>query len=336
LNSRPPVLVIDRLIDVTTNTRQWGVSISKTKMTPVVCPSVNPSIRQHKIQKPMRCHSSLVYLLSTKVNCNSIRSSDQAQKPSSIDRTTTNSTTTSTTTTRNTMNTTVRLAFLLLCMQGLLSTAGAWTSPCPRLGFTGTVTALGAGGGFGGGDKKGKDKRNKKALSSQRSDVKLKPKAQWDRFLDMKRGATRIRVAVKSINNNDNDGTPPGNVDGEWLEVGHIKSVDDAYTAMAVARQRALIAEHAKRLFPLQISPKDTIAWAYWDTQDETWKEVDKKILLDEENVPDGLEKLIGFEGRPDPNSGEYYWVYQQYQRSSNKKYPIDRITLTTQKPLFL
>lgn len=145
-------------------------------------------------------------------------------------------------------------------------------------------------GGFGGG---GDGKKKAKKL------VKLKPKSQWDRFVGMK-GASRIRVAVRTTNAEDS----------EWLQVGHIKSVDDAYTALAVARQRALIAEHAKRLFPLQVSIKDTVQWAYWKEDSDEWITVDKSVL-DDEDVPDDLEKRIGFEGRPDPSSG-YYCMYNE------------------------
>jgi hypothetical protein len=61
-------------------------------------------------------------------------------------------------------------------------------------------------------------------------DGKLKPKQQWDRFIDMKRD-NRVSVAVRI------EGTE------EWIEVGHIKSKENKYTELAVARQRALIAE---------------------------------------------------------------------------------------------
>lgn len=33
------------------------------------------------------------------------------------------------------------------------------------------------------------------------------------------------------------------------------------------------------------------------------------KSVLDDESIPTGLEKMIGFEGRPDPASG-YYCMY--------------------------
>jgi hypothetical protein len=64
-----------------------------------------------------------------------------------------------------------------------------------------------------------------------------------------------------------------------------------------------LYRQHAKRLFPLQISPKDTVIWAFWDT--DTWTIVDKAILEEQsDSLPANVEKLIGFEGRPDPSSG--------------------------------
>ena len=66
--------------------------------------------------------------------------------------------------------------------------------------------------------------------------------------------------------------------------------------------------QHAKRLYPLQISPKVAVEWAYAAPSDDgddknDWTKVDKSVL---ENAPDGLEKIIGFEGSPDPSSGYY------------------------------
>ena len=46
--------------------------------------------------------------------------------------------------------------------------------------------------------------------------------------------------------------------------------------------------------------------WAYLDG--EEWKVVDKAIL-DLQSLPPGVEKMIGFQGTPDPASG-YYCVY--------------------------
>ena len=39
---------------------------------------------------------------------------------------------------------------------------------------------------------------------------------------------------------------------------------------------------------------------------DSSWTTVDKAILDDTDDVPENLEKLIGFEGRPDPSSGKW------------------------------
>jgi hypothetical protein len=80
-----------------------------------------------------------------------------------------------------------------------------------------------AAGGFGGG---GDDKSKKK------KETKLKPKQQWDRFADLKK-ENKIRVAVKVV---DSDS-------GEWLEVGFVRSAENAHTDYAVARQRSLIIE---------------------------------------------------------------------------------------------
>jgi hypothetical protein len=68
-------------------------------------------------------------------------------------------------------------------------------------------------------------------------------------------------------------------------------------------------------LYPLQVSPKKAIEWGYFSDDDDTWKVVDKVVMdgdatskiAETEGV--GLEKLIGFEGRPDPASG-FYCVY--------------------------
>ena len=60
--------------------------------------------------------------------------------------------------------------------------------------------------------------------------AKLKPKAQWDRYLAMPSDVKGVTVGVKA---NDND---------EWLTVGTVKSKGDAADA-ALVRQRALIVE---------------------------------------------------------------------------------------------
>ena len=64
-----------------------------------------------------------------------------------------------------------------------------------------------------------------------KKEPKLKPKAQWDRYGDLKKD-TIFRVAVGVVKDDNT----------EWLEVGRVRSKDSKYTAIAVARQRALIA----------------------------------------------------------------------------------------------
>ena len=61
--------------------------------------------------------------------------------------------------------------------------------------------------------------------------------------------------------------------------------------------------QHAKRLFPIQLSSKKTLEWGYQtgDGEDSEWKLVDKSSLTD---AVEGLEKQVGFEGRHDPASG--------------------------------
>ena len=59
------------------------------------------------------------------------------------------------------------------------------------------------------------------------------------RYCDKLKGAKIFPVAVRVVN---------GEVKGEWLEVGRVKSEGDEFTEVAVAMQRGLIAEHAKRL----------------------------------------------------------------------------------------
>jgi hypothetical protein len=68
--------------------------------------------------------------------------------------------------------------------------------------------------------------------AKKKEETKLKPKHQWDRFAELKK-ENKIRVAVKVVDS-DSD---------EWLEVGAVKSSENAYTEYAVARQRTLIIE---------------------------------------------------------------------------------------------
>jgi hypothetical protein len=159
-------------------------------------------------------------------------------------------------------------------------TIHAFVTEPPRLVSAPSTLSLGMAG-FGGAPS-----------NKQKKELKIKPKAQWDRYTDMKK-VPMVRVAVRKTDTDD------------WLEVGRVRAKDKVTTEIAVARQRALIADHARRLFPLQVSAKDKIEWAYWEGSDEdgSWIVVDKSAV---EQAPEGVEKLIGFEGRPDPASGFY------------------------------
>lgn len=150
--------------------------------------------------------------------------------------------------------------------------------------------------GFGAKSTKKDNKSNK--------EIKLKPKQQWDRYVELK-SEPSVAVAVRMI-----DGTD------EWLDVGSVKSQDSKYTSQAVFRQRALIAEHAKRLHPGQINKKQQqLQWGYKKDDGEEegqWVIVDKSCMIDyadtvsDEGSSKGLEKLVGFKGLPDPVSGFY------------------------------
>jgi len=132
-------------------------------------------------------------------------------------------------------------------------------------------------------------------------DIKLKPKQQWDRYCsDDLKASEIVRVAVRVMKptSSADDSSP------RWFETGTVKSKDNAYTEAAVIRHRVLIAEHSRRMFPLQIRAKDKLEWGYSTMQgelDETEWEVVGKV----ENIPDDINKLIGFQGLADP-SGFY------------------------------
>eukprot|EP00545_Synedropsis_sp_CCMP1620_P012733 CAMPEP_0119008090 /NCGR_PEP_ID=MMETSP1176-20130426/3459_1 /TAXON_ID=265551 /ORGANISM="Synedropsis recta cf, Strain CCMP1620" /LENGTH=156 /DNA_ID=CAMNT_0006960357 /DNA_START=151 /DNA_END=621 /DNA_ORIENTATION=- len=142
--------------------------------------------------------------------------------------------------------------------------------------------------GFGAPSAGGKKKKGK--------ELKLKPKQQWDRYLGLKKEIS-ARVAVQIEGAED------------WLEVGRVKSRGNASTEAAVAKQRVLIAEHSRRLFPLKIGAKDTkVQWAYLrEGVEDEWVVVNKSIL---DGAIDGIEREIGFEGRPDPSTG-FYCMYK-------------------------
>jgi len=96
---------------------------------------------------------------------------------------------------------------------------------------------------------------------------------------------------------------------GPWLDVGMIKSEGDEFTEVAVALQKGIISEHAKRLHPLQFLPKDKVEWGYASntSDDDDNSESNGYIAIDRKMAlpPPGTEKKIGFQGNADPTG--YY-----------------------------
>lgn len=155
---------------------------------------------------------------------------------------------------------------------------------------------------------------NKKSIAAKKSTgAVLKPKAQWDRFLDLKQDGSSschntLRVAVRKM------GTE------EWLEAGRVRAKDDSLEGLiaAVTVQRSLIAEHAKRLFPLRIQSKDKIEWGYSliETSDTSSASSSSYIPINVKQVMEEIQddvdyKVMGFEGTPDVATG-YYCNYGQ------------------------
>jgi hypothetical protein len=136
-------------------------------------------------------------------------------------------------------------------------------------------------------------KKNKKDVVPN----KLKPKQQWDRYCSLAlKASQRVRVAGRVINV---DGKKEESSSSEWFEVGFVKSKEDAYTEPAVIRQRVLLAEHARRLYPLQILAKDKLEWAYYANNENEEEEVEW-VVAGQVDMPEDIEKWIGFEGLPD------------------------------------
>lgn len=114
-------------------------------------------------------------------------------------------------------------AFTLLLIIGYCmiqsSTVNAFVSAPNLTSLSPTTSSLGMAG-FGAAPSNNKKK-----------ELKIKPKAQWDRYTDMKKVPV-IRVAVRKTGQDD-----------DWLEVGRVRAQDKVTTEIAVARQRALIAD---------------------------------------------------------------------------------------------
>mmetsp|Transcript_3099 Transcript_3099/g.3580 ORF Transcript_3099/g.3580 Transcript_3099/m.3580 type:complete len:236 (-) Transcript_3099:29-736(-) len=147
--------------------------------------------------------------------------------------------------------------------------------------------------GFGASSKKGK--ASKKDSGNTK---KLKPRQQWDRFIsDDLKTSDSVRVAVRVVP------VPASLSPDKWFEVGEIKSKDNAYTEASVIRHRMLIADHARRMFPLQILANDKLDWGYSYSSDTENRdaECEWKIAGKIENMPGDIDKMIGFKGLPDP-----------------------------------
>ena len=158
-----------------------------------------------------------------------------------------------------------------------------------------TSLSMAGFGGSGGSSSTKKKKKNVVKLP------KLKAKSQWDRYNDMKQ-CKKITVGVRIVGEGE---------DEDWMEVGRVRSLNDEYTEVAVARQRALIAEHSKRLYPIKIPPNAAVEWGYivGDTEEESqWMVVDKSKGDD---APKDIEKKIGFEGISDKATGFYCYYHE-------------------------
>jgi len=208
---------------------------------------------------------------------------------------------------------------LSACIASLISDASSFLSPPTTTAARPSRRIIAAPlsmAGFGGGGS---------APSSKLP--KLKAKSQWDRYADLKQ-CKKVTVGVRI------KGDAGGGVAGEWMEVGRVRSEDDGNTEVAVARQRALIAEHSKRLYPVQIPPNAILEWGYLSEDsssvvgkeeeggegeegggdgvgggDAVWVIVDKS--RGDVDAPAGIEKKIGFEGISDKATG-YYCFYNE------------------------
>lgn len=169
----------------------------------------------------------------------------------------------------------LRMAILLLAAGRVAAFVPAHARQTPFAKRTTTTTSSIHMAGFGGAPKKGSKKKE------------LKPKTQWDRYTDLKTTSVSVRVAVRVMDSGS-----------EWFPVGAVRSKDDTHTEAAVIRHRVLIADHARRMFPIQILAKDKVEFAYA-------REGDEWAVAGKVDMPDDIDKNIGFEGLADP-SGFY------------------------------
>merc|ERR1712071_80854 len=170
----------------------------------------------------------------------------------------------------------------------------------------------GFGGGGGATKSKKKGKGGGKNKSSNAAPSPLKPKKQWDNYTsDAFKNVGRVAVGVRLIADDDDNDDGSDNKDNSWMTVGYVKSVEGQHTSYALLRQRGLIAEHAKRLFPLKVRAGARLEWGYVVEEEDgddtkmNWVAVSPKEF-ESLDAPKGEEKNIGFEGFCDTATGFY------------------------------
>jgi len=203
--------------------------------------------------------------------------------------------------------------------------------PTPQINtnpHTPTPTTLSLAG-FGGAakssssSKKGNKKKTGGGGGASATPLKLKPKAQWTKFKSLTNESS-VTVAMRVVAKEGSDDV------GQWFDVGMIKSEGDEFTEVAVALQKGIITEHARRLHPLQFLPKDKFEWGYASSSSDDSTDTVDWILLDVKQMtppPPGVEKKIGFQGNADP-SGFYKsigkWGYADVSTKKDINKPIN------------
>jgi hypothetical protein len=180
--------------------------------------------------------------------------------------------------------------------------------------------------GFGGATPKGTGANKKQKKDTVK---KLKPKQQWDRYTNDLNESDRVRVAVRVVESTFPSSTA-STTDDEWYQVGAVKSKDNAFTEAAVICQRAIMVQHARRMFPLKILANDVLEWGYTTMQgeifDECWVVVDKA----ENPLPDDVDKLIGFLGLADPTG--FYAFNKKTEMTLESKLAADFQSISAQR----
>lgn len=182
------------------------------------------------------------------------------------------------------------LAAALPCATSFLAAAPA--AIAPRRQHNSFLQMAGFGTSSSTSKKKG---GKKKKVAKKTGGSALKPKAQWDKFKALK-SSNRVAVAARVVSEGSS-------VDSnDWYNIGVVKSDGDEYTESAVVLQRGIIAEHARRMYPLNFLPNEPIEYAYdpsggADVDKAEWVVVTKS----REDIPSSVTKnMVGFQGHPD------------------------------------